>query len=109
MIKKISIPIFYGTLVLFQDYDIEKACKELSIKEDNINAFDAITGCDTDSEGHVGYGIIFRKCTAPIIAHEAVHVAHNIIEMHGMSNDGELVAYLTGWVTLQCHKYLKVS
>ena len=71
--------------------------------------FDAISGYDIDKEGHYGYGIIFSACTPSIIAHEAVHVAHDIIETHGLDKDEELIAYLAGWVVVQCHKYLNVK
>lgn len=108
MIKKINIPIFFGTLVLFQDYDMKKACQIMGFKEDHFD-YDAISGHEVDKDGHLGYGIIFDKCTPSIIAHEAVHTAHQIIETHDMSNDEELMAYLTGWVVEQCHKYLKVQ
>lgn len=109
MIKKIDIPIFFGTLVLFQDYDIEKACAIAEFDYDPENKFDAYAGISVDKKGNTGFVIIFAKCTPEIIAHEATHVANRICERNEMEKDEELIAYLTGWVVTQCHKYLKVE
>ena len=109
MIKKIKIPIFFGTLVLFQNYDIKKACKIANFDYDPNNTFDGYSGTNTDRDGHFGYIIIFDKCDASIISHEAVHIAHRILNRNGIEKDEELIAYLTGWITAQCCKYLNVT
>ncbi len=104
MIKKIDIPIFFGTLILFQDHDIQEAFKLINVKPEERD-FGAFSVVAVDKVGHQAFVIIFKECVPHTVAHEAVHVAHRIAEEHDMKKDEELIAYLTGWVTAQCYKY----
>jgi len=108
MIKKVELPVFYGTLVLFQDHDIKEAFDIIDVEYDG-KAFGAFSVIAVDKAGHQAYVIIFDECTNSTVAHEAVHTAYRIIEEHELKKDEELIAYLTGWVVTQCHKYLNVA
>ena len=108
MIKKIEIPVFFGTLILFQDHNIEEAFKLINVKYDG-KEFGAFSVVAIDKLGHQGFVIIFDECTHQTVSHEAVHIAYRIAEEHELKKDEELIAYLTGWVTAQCYKYLKVG
>ena len=109
MIKKLEIPIFHGTLILFQDVEIEKAFAMVNMDYDGDDYFGAISQVCIDRNGNRAFVIIFDECDPQAVAHEAVHIAHRIIQEHGMEGDEELIAYLTGWVVTQCHKYLRVE
>ena len=108
MIKKLTIPIFHGTLILFQDVEIEEAFKMVNLEYDE-ETFGAFSSVCYDSSGRQAFVIIFDDCDPDTVAHESVHIAHRIIQEHGMAGDEELIAYLTGWVVPQCHKYLRVE
>ena len=108
MIKKVNLPIFHGTLILFCDHDIKEAFSLINEKYDG-KEFGAYSVVAIDKEGRQGFVIIFDECTHETISHEAVHIANRIAEEHELKKDEELIAYLTGWVTAQCYKYLKVT
>ena len=109
MIKKVTIPIFHGTLILFQGVEPAEAFAMVNMEYDPDDYFGAITTVCVDRTGNKAIVIIFDECDPQAVAHEAVHAAHFIISERGMENDEELIAYLTGWVVAQCHKYLKVE
>lgn len=109
MIKKLTIPIFHGTLILFQDVEPEKAFAMVNIEYDGDDYFGAISQVCEDRNGNRAFVIIFDECDPQAVAHEAVHVAHRIAEEHGINYDEEFIAYMTGWVVTQCHKYLRVD
>lgn len=109
MIKKVNIPIFHGTLILFQDVEIEKAFAMVNMEYNGDDYFGAISQVCEDRNGNRAFVIIFDDCDNETVAHEAVHVAHRIAEEHGINYDEEFIAYMTGWVTTQCHKYLKIE
>ena len=109
MIKKVNIPIFHGTLILFQDVEMEEACKMVNLEYDDDLLCGAFSSLCYDRDGRQAFVIIFDDCDNETVAHESVHIAHRIAESHDIEKDEELIAYLTGWVTSQCHKYLKVE
>jgi hypothetical protein len=109
MIKKIDIPIFHGTLILMQGIPLEEAFGMVNLEYDPEEPFGAYTSVCYDRSGRQAFVIIFDDCDNETIAHESVHIAHRIVEEHGIEKDEELIAYLTGWVATQCHKYLKVA
>lgn len=106
MIKKINIPIFHGTLILFQDVEIDEAFRMVNLEYDE-ESFGAFSSVCYDRSGRQAFVIIFDDCDHETVAHESVHIAHRICEEHDIEKDEELIAYLTGWVVTQCYKYLK--
>ena len=81
----------------------------LNLEFDEDQPFGAFSSVCYDKSGNQAFAIIFAECDPQAVAHEAVHIAHRIAEEHDIEKDEELIAYLTGWVVTQCHKYLKIG
>lgn len=107
-IKKISIPLYSGWLILHQTDDLKEV-------QDKYNLTD-ISGCDgiafvlEDKSGIMNYYMAFEsKTTAEIIAHEALHITNYIMDRHCIRPDlinDEPQAYLLGWIVKQCDKFI---
>ena len=109
MIKRISIPIYGGKLVLIQVQDL----KEIPSRYD--------PDFDTDRCSGLAYHLesSHRRCTefiiavtynitAGLIAHEAYHIVIKIYQTFYMDYDtvnNEPAAHLLEWIVNQCNKY----
>ncbi len=109
--KKIKIPIYFGDLILIQSDDFEGLSEKYELKD--LPAFDAVVFPKHLKNGYTVYYLIVKEEVHPkIIAHEVVHIVNNIYHDRGIDLDvlnDEPQAYLTGWVTEQCYKYLKIK
>ena len=111
--KKISIPIYRGNLHVILTNDIKRLKIEMPFFEgDEIHAH-AISYPDTK---WYGYSIILNinninsDTINGKIAHEAVHVAHFIMNDRGIEADSrndEPMAYLVQWIVDVVHKFIK--
>lgn len=113
MIKKIKIPIYFGTLVLIQKKHLEDIPKKWKPKGFDLSGYGGITMEHDNKRGCRYFIIAFCKPTyAETVAHEALHCAHRIFQhrqIHSDQANDEQTAYLVGWIVRQCHKHLKIA
>jgi hypothetical protein len=105
-IKKVKIPIYFGTLVIIFTDSIEEAATQydLKLKEDEHDAF-AWEDEKTDE-----YIVAIKNNKFSVIAHETVHIVNYIFKRRGIIldvNNDEPQAYLTGWIVNEIYKFLK--
>lgn len=109
--QKIKIPIYFGDLVLIQTDDFEALPEKYGLG--GHKPYDAVAFEHDRKNGWTRYFIVVRtKCKPRAIAHEVVHIVNSILRDRGVKLDydnDEAQAYLTGWITHQCYKYLKIN
>lgn len=112
MQKIITIPIYYGKLVLFQLDDLKDIPKEFD-PEFDTHGYNGLTWTHDSETGFRYFCMAFEmNTTQKIIAHESYHCLNNIFEHRGIQHDlrnDEPAAYLLGWIVERCHKYLKIK
>jgi hypothetical protein len=111
MIKRITIPVYLGTLVLIQLDDLMNIPAQWKPADSNLCGYDGITYFVENYRGYRFFVIAVTENTSShVIAHEALHCVNKIFEHRGIEyslvND-EHAAYLLGWIVRQCHKYFK--
>ena len=109
--KKVKIPIYYGTLVIIYTDNLQEVCDKYGISGD-ASGTDALVFSDTDKNGVSRFFACFseRGLTGSIMAHESVHIVNDIFSSRGVKLDpsnGEPQAYLTGWIFEQIETFLK--
>lgn len=107
IIKEISIPIYFGKLVIIFTDELERLnpLYNTNIKEDD---YDAVVFLDKPESNTVIVAI--KKKDWSVIAHETVHVVNAIFLSCNIQldrNNDEPQAYLTGWVIQQIDDFLK--
>ena len=105
--KEVSIPIYFGTLVMIFTDELEKLnpVYKTNIKEDD---YDAVVFLDKPESDKVIVAI--KRKDWSVIAHETVHVVNAIFLSCNIQldrNNDEPQAYLTGWVVQQIDDFLK--
>jgi hypothetical protein len=105
--KEVSIPIYFGTLVMIFTNELEKLnpVYKTNIKEDD---YDAVVFLDKPESDKVIVAI--KRKNWSVIAHETVHVVNAIFLSCNIQldrNNDEPQAYLTGWVIQQIDDFLK--
>ena len=105
--KEVSIPIYFGTLVMIFTDELEKLnpVYKTTIKEDD---YDAVVFLDKPESDKVIVAI--KRKDWSVIAHETVHVVNAIFLSCNIQldrNNDEPQAYLTGWVVQQIDDFLK--
>lgn len=105
--KEVSIPIYFGTLVMIFTDELEKLnpVYKINIKEDD---YDAVVFLDKPESDKVIVAI--KRKDWSVIAHETVHVVNAIFLSCNIQldrNNDEPQAYLTGWVVQQIDDFLK--
>ena len=104
-IKKISIPIFRGSLTLVKDKDFKKVNKMYNC---NVpETFGAVT-LENHDEGFE-YVVAFVDSNVGLLAHEAVHVCNYVFDNIGIQLDlknDETQAYFIGWIVDEMDKFL---
>ena len=105
--KEVSIPIYFGTLVMIFTNELEKLnpVYKTNIKEDD---YDAVVFLDKPESDKVIVAI--KRKDWSVIAHETVHVVNAIFLSCNIQldrNNDEPQAYLTGWVVQQIDDFLK--
>lgn len=108
-IKKIDIPIYYGSLIIVVSDKYPDVAKKFGLSED-VDRFGAFVWTRQDSSGITEFLIcIDEEVENHLIAHETVHLVNAIFEDKGIqldrSND-EPQAYLTGWVFKQIEDFV---
>jgi hypothetical protein len=113
MIKKISIPIYYGHLVIIQKKRLENIPNKWKPEGFDLHGFEALSYYVDSKTGYRYFVLAFEKKTNPrIITHESLHCVHHIFNHKNIKYDqlnDEHGAYLIGWIVTQCHKYLKIK
>lgn len=106
-IKKITLPIYFGKLVIIQTNKFQKVNSKYNInfsKKDN-KLYDAVVFQDKSN-----YIVVFHnKFSYSVVAHEVVHLVNLIFKDHNITLDldnDEPQAYLTGYIFKQCEKFL---
>lgn len=109
-VKKIKIPIYYGTLhIIITDGDMDKVAKKYGIKEDvgNYGAF----VWDNYKKGVSQYYICIEEgCKGDLLMHEIIHLVNAVFIHIGAKldpNNDEPQAYLAGWFYKNIKKHLK--
>jgi len=105
--KEVSIPIYFGKLVMIFTDELEKLnpVYKTNIKEDD---YDAVVFLDKPESDKVIVAI--KRKDWSVIAHETVHVVNAIFLSCNIQldrNNDEPQAYLTGWVVQQIDDFLK--
>lgn len=106
--KKLSIPIFYGELIIVKYKDYKEVNKKFN---QNISKrYDAVVFQD-ESVNHTKLIAAFHgKPSNNVIAHECVHLVNHIFINNKMGLDpynDEPQAYLTGWFFKQIENFFK--
>jgi hypothetical protein len=107
-IKKIPIPIYFGTLILIETVDLQVIAKKYGIIKD-VSSCQAITFQNTNSELFECIMAYHEGSRNKDIAHECVHFISNLYINRGVQmcpfND-EPQAYLMGWVFEQNERFI---
>lgn len=101
--KKIKVPIFIGSLSLYECEDFKEVVKK-------YNLTDASACSAFAFKNKSEYVMAFLKDHSNNdVAHESLHVVDYIFRDIGAdmgSENKEVQCYLLGWVVEQCHKFL---
>ena len=108
-VKTVNIPIYFGTLRLYNVKDLGKISKKYGLED--LSQYSAITFRIQDKKEGDVYIIAFSKkhVNARIIAHESLHATGLIFEDRAMPMDldnDEPQCYLHGWIVEKCHKFI---
>lgn len=102
--KRIKIPIYFGSLIMYKDKDLKEIEKRYNLTD--CSDCDALVIRDGSN-----FIMAFSDTVSPsIIAHEALHVVSDVFNRTGVVMDlanQEPQCYLLGWVVEQCHKFLE--
>jgi len=113
MIKKIDIPIYFGTLIIIQKKSFKKIPRKYKPKNFDLNGYEAYTDYVDIKNGYRIYLMVFLKPTnSRIIAHEALHIMNKIFDHRNIDytyKNDEHGAYMLGWIIGECHKYLNIN
>jgi len=108
--KKISIPIYFGYLIIVKYEDEEEFGKKYNVDVKNCEAI--VLANRTNRRGVSEYLVGLNgnyRTKGSVIAHEAVHLCNNIFKDRGLMLDvtnDEAQAYLTGWLFEQIDDFL---
>lgn len=104
-VKEVTIPIYFGKLIIILTDDFKKVNKVYSTKiKDKL--YDAVVFRNTKEDSHI---VAIKEIKWSIIAHETVHLVNDIFIKCGVQLDrvnDEPQAYLTGWVIDEIEKFL---
>ena len=111
-VKKINIPVYFGTLVIIQKKSLKDIPKKWAIDFD-FHGYAATTYTKNTKSGYLRIVMAFMKNTTPeIIAHESYHAVCYLFSKDGIELDihnDEHGAFVLGWIVKQCHKYLNIK
>jgi hypothetical protein len=108
-IKRIKIPIYFGTLVIINDKNLEYTDK--IEKKYDIGPIDKYDGFVFENPNSKFFElvVVMRTDNPSIIAHECVHLTNrtfnNVRQKLHIKND-EAQAYLTGWFFDKIYKFI---
>jgi len=110
--KKVSIPIYYGTLVIIVSDDYKEVVRKYKIKtKKNVELYGAFVYSRIDKNGFPEYLVcIDEDISNHLLAHECVHLTNEIFLHTGTKLDrknDEPQALLTGWCFKEIDKFLK--
>ena len=107
--KKISIPIYYGYLVVVISDDFNAVAKKYQIKEP-VEHYGAFVYPFRNKDGIMEFMVCVPKDVSNhLIAHEVTHLVNAIFIDKGIQLDrhnDEPQAYLTGWIFCEIEKFL---
>ena len=105
--KKLSIPIYYGVLVIHKAKNLSEIGKKYNM---NFQNYAAVVWRD-EKKKYLNLHVAFAKNTKPdVIAHEITHLVNHVFTHTGTKLDpynDEPQAYLTGWFMKKISKFLK--
>lgn len=110
-VKKVLIPIYFGTLIMVQDNDFTKASYRFGVELDNL--FEAVVFHKITKDGFTEYYVVFKENPSlQVIVHEIVHIVNRIYSDRNIRLDplnDEPQAYLSGWVMKQIQGFLNLK
>lgn len=104
--KEITIPIYFGKLIIITTDDFSEVNELYNTKIDN-NLYSAVVFEVKDKDEYI---VAIKIIKWSIIAHEVVHLVNSIFLSCGIELDrhnDEPQAYLTGWITNEIDQFLK--
>lgn len=109
MIYRYSIPIYYGTLIVYIG-ELEDITEKYSPCVDDLYRFDGLAYRVDGTGPNEYYVLAIRDDTTPkIIAHEAFHVVNWLFNERGIeysNGNDEHAAYFLSWIVDKVYKSL---